>query len=779
MQSRAHGERGIARYLIELATAVERQDAGQVTRYLLNRDLPIPSAVEPLTSTGKLGFTDEAFEASVYHIGSPFELGIPLERIWPSPARRRMRLAVTLYDLIPRLFPAAYLADPRQRRRYETRLELVRRADRILTISEATAADAIGQLGVSAEKVTVVGTGVSERLRPAGDRAATLETLRSTLGWLEPGFVLFTGGIDPRKNVDRLLVAYSLLPEPLRRRHQLVVVCRVTSYQQSVLARRLRELGISDRVSFPGYVPDDQLIMLYQTAELFIFPSLYEGFGLPVAEAIACGAPAIVARNSSLVELVRDERAQFEAQDTRSIRASLERYLSDEALRSELAAVGLDERYRWPTVAAKTRAVYGELEKQPRRLPRRRRRIAFVSPLPPQRSGVADESYRLIAALTHHCDVDVFVEGDAAPLVKAPPGALVKPLHELEAIEAARGGYDRVVYCIGNSEFHAGALAMLRRRPGVVLAHDVRLTGLYWTCSLFRPDLEPRSFHEALHEMYPGLPPEVGSGGGISFEESDRYGVYMAKEVLALSERYLVHSLHASTLARLDANPGDECKIRVVPYANISPDEFIVTRPNGSQTLIGTFGMVAQTKQVHKLVEAFAHVLPRRPEALLAIVGAAPGEYGHAVRERANELGLGHATRFTGFIGEPRFRAWLEHAAVAVQLRDLSNGESSAVVARCLAAGVPTIVTNLGSAAELPDECVLKISRDVTPDALADEILTLVADRSRRSHLRAASLDFARRHSFEHVAKLFYESVVLDRDSVANANLSVRLGDFD
>jgi glycosyltransferase involved in cell wall biosynthesis len=762
VQSRAHAERGIARYLIELAAALEQYDIDRVARYLLNRDLPIPAVVEPLTRSGKLGFTDEQLDATLYHIGSPFELGIPLDQIWPRFARRGMRLVVTLYDLIPRLFPALYLADSQERRRYETRLELVRRADRILAISEATAADAIGELRLADEKVAVVGTGVSERFRPAADRVATLETLRSELRWLEPDFVLFTGGIEPRKNVDRLLVAYSGLPELLRRRHQLVVVCRVSADQRTALRTRLRELGISARVHFPGYLPDEQLIMLYQSATLVVFPSIYEGFGLPVAEAIACGAPAIAARNSSLVELVRDERAQFEAHDTRSIRGALERFLSDEGLRSELAAVRLDSRHTWPDVAKRTAAVYEELERRDRRPWKRPRRIAFVSPLPPQRSGVADESYRLVSALTDHCEVDVFVDGEA-PSITSPPRAEVKPLSQLEAIEAARGGYDRVVYCFGNSEFHAGALAMLRRRPGVVLAHDVRLTGLYWMCSLFRPDLEPRGFYDTLHAMYPGLAPELGRDGGISFEDADRHGVYMAKEVLELAEMYLVHSRHAATLARLDANPGDERKIRVLPYATISPDEFRVRELSSSQELIATFGMVAPTKQVLKLIDTFAHVHSRHTEAILAIVGAAPGDYGEDVRARPRQLALERVVRLTGFVGERRFHAWLEHASLAVQLRGQSNGESSAVVARCLAAGVPTIVTNLGSAAELPDDCVIKVARDVTPDALADAIVALLRDRSRRQELRKRSLEYARDHSFERVAKLFYEAVVLEQ----------------
>ena len=151
----------------------------------------------------------DASEAMVYHVGSPFEY-IRLERIWPRFAHRAgMRLAVTLYDLIPELFPEIYLENPEVNVWYRTRLGLVRRADRVLAISQATAADAVEQLGLPEERVVVVGAGVSERFHPPETATRRCETLAERLPWLEEGYVLYTGGIEPRKNIDRLLEAYA------------------------------------------------------------------------------------------------------------------------------------------------------------------------------------------------------------------------------------------------------------------------------------------------------------------------------------------------------------------------------------------------------------------------------------------------------------------------------------------------------------------------------------------------------------------------------------------
>ena len=170
IQSRGHGQRGIARYLMELAGEFERARPHPVASYLLNPELPIPGSIEPLTHSGRLRFAEPLPSAAIYHVGSPIDVAVPLNRLWPPRARPAMHLIVTLYDLIPLLFPDVYLGDPLTRLKYQTRIELVRRADQILAISEATATDAVEQLGIPSERVTNVGAGVSDRFRPAADR---------------------------------------------------------------------------------------------------------------------------------------------------------------------------------------------------------------------------------------------------------------------------------------------------------------------------------------------------------------------------------------------------------------------------------------------------------------------------------------------------------------------------------------------------------------------------------------------------------------------------------
>lgn len=755
IQSPAHGERGIARYVLELALALERWHPGRISRYVLNPDLAVPAALEPLVADGRLTFSDrlDSSNGRLYHIGSAFEY-IHLDRIWPQAAHdRRLRLVVTLYDLIPKLFPDVYLSEPATRSWYTTRLQLLGRADRLLAISEATAADAVRELGLPADRVVVVGAGVSESFRRPESREGAFAAVRSALPWVEPGYVFYVGGIEPRKNIDRLLEAYARLPDELRARHQLVIVCRVLPAERARLDRQLRKLGVADRVHFPGYLPDELLLALYQAAELFVFPSLYEGSGLPIAEAQACGAPVIASRSSSLLELVRDDEALFDPGDAASIAATLERVLRDDGLRARLGARALDERHTWRGVADRTVAAYDEVLARPTRPRRRRPRIAFVTPLPPQRSGVADYSYRLLARLTDTCTVDAYV--DVGPdEVRVPEGVYVLPLWWLQSLERARGRYDAVVYCLGNSEFHAHALALMRQRPGIVLAHDVRLSGLYTWTAANRPDLEPRGFHGVLSSMYGHrLPPGVGAAGWLSYEDANRYGVYMAQEAIALSQRFLVHSEYAAHIARLDALPGDEEKVEVLGFACPDPEEFPREEPEPAEPIVATFGHVAPVKQTEKVIHAFASIAGEHPTARLAVVGpeGAAGAL-EASRRLVADLGLGDRAVVTGGVDDADLRAWMGRTALAVQLRQTSNGESAGSVADCFAAGTPTVVPAFGSWRELPDECVVKVEREIDAESLAHVLDGLLRDRSRRAMLGRAGRAYAQEHSFAQVA---------------------------
>jgi glycosyltransferase involved in cell wall biosynthesis len=768
-QSRVHGERGIGRYLLESATALERWHPGVVERFLLNPQLKVPGSLEPLTASGRLQFSDrvDAGGATVYHIGSPFEHAVPLEALWPRAAQAGgARLVVTLYDLIPRLFPDWYLADPLTRKHYETCLALVRRADRVFAISTTTEDDAVEHLGVRPERIRMVGTGVASHFARPPDQLAALAAVQTALPAVEPGFLLYTGGIDPRKNIAGLLEGYAALSDDVRRAHQLVVVCAVTAGQRADLEETSRRLLIADRIVITGFVSEELLVALYQATALFVFPSLYEGFGLPVAEAIACGAPVAVSRTRATAELMPEPAAQFDPQEPRSVAEVVSRCLTDRDLNARLGDSQLPTSASWKSVAEQMATAYAELAATGRRVRRRRRpRIAVVTPLPPQRSGVADHSYHLIEALSRYVDVDAALDGSLGTGT-APPGVRVLGPRSFDAADGLAGIYDRVFYCLGNSAFHEVALELLLRRPGVVIAHDVFFTGVYGHLAAARPRVLPDGFDGALRAMYGDRLHAPTAEGAFDFSQANRHGILMARQAIAQSEVFLVHSNHAAQLARLDAARADEHKIEVIPFGGPPAVEDAKERADSDEDfVVGTFGLVSPAKQTAKLIEAWRFVTAKVPTARLAIVGS-EAEPGASIRLEAVTVhcGVGATVTQTGDVPEPAFRDWIARAAIAVQLRAGSSGESSAIVAQTLAAGVPTIVTDIGAARELPDEAVVKVHRDITAPELAEAIVRLLRSPVQRAALARAGRQFAAEHSFQRVAKLLYDRYIANQN---------------
>jgi hypothetical protein len=454
------------------------------------------------------------------------------------------------------------MPDPGVRRAYWARTGIIRQADRVLSVSHATAHDAVRLLGVRQQKLSVTGGGVSESFRPPASRSAARDALRRFRPSIDSEFVLYTGGMDYRKNIAALLQAYAGLPRAVRDQHKLVLAGRLgLSDPRGPFAGQAEALGISNRVVFTGYVSDEELVLLYQSASLFVFPSLYEGFGLPVVEALACGAPAIAGRNSSLIELVNEE-ALFDPADPASIQSALVGALTDGEVLERLRRPDIRRQFTWRKIAALTAAAYEETVPRPRPA-RSRKRILCIAPLPAEGAD-GETTRRLLTALADRCDIDLLVEHRDAQ--EPPPGVELVSREGLARRERLRGGFDETIYWLGNALDYAFPLAVLRGRPGIVVAYNVRLTALYAAAASKRPDLEPRSFIDAIRSFYGNrLPAELADAYALDDAAADRHGFYMAREAIASSKKFFVHFPTALSVARLEAGPGDEQKIDWLP----------------------------------------------------------------------------------------------------------------------------------------------------------------------------------------------------------------------
>jgi len=765
-QSPTYRERGVARYALDYATALVQTVPELVDRVLTRSDLPPVTGVpEALTGGVMSDVPDWDRAGGVFHALSPFDIDTPVRRIWPREASRTgRRLVVTVYDLIPELFPDTYLLDPGVRRRYRARRELIRAADHVMTLSRSAADDVADHLGVPEDRLTVVGAACSAAFRPGGEQHREAELARAAVPGLGERTVVYNGAVEPRKNMEGLIRAFGRLPHEVRRRHQLVLVCRLQPLERNHYEVLARDLGLSDsELLLTGLVSDATLVHLYRSAALVAYPSLYEGYGLPVVEAMACGAPVVASGTSSLRELVAPE-ATFDPSDPDDMARAMERALVDEAYRQRLLDWSAGHRPSWSDVAERAAVVYRSLATRAgggRRQPaawRRRPLVALVTPWPPATSGVAWYSLRLARALAHSVEVEVFVDGDASEESLADPEFSSYPAWSLPDVDSARGGYDAVIACVGNSEHHTGALALVRRHrmPAAVLAHDVRLNGLYRHGAA--RGAVPEGIATVLAELYGGATEEWLTDGWLQPDEAEARGVYLARELIGLARPFIVTSEFAADLARGDARPEDRGRVVVAPFAYPPP----APRPTRLEVpgLVCTFGLVDEVKQPELLLAAFALVHRADAATRLAYVGPIDPALAERYHALAVGLGVAGAVTFTGAVDDDEYESWLTRASVAVQLRATTNGETSAAVADSLTHGVATVVTGIGPAQLLPD-VVAKVAVDATPKVLADVLGGLLHDDEERAARVAGGLAYVAARGFDRGARHLLDALGL------------------
>jgi glycosyltransferase involved in cell wall biosynthesis len=262
---------------------------------------------------------------------------------------------VTIHDMSLRLYPQCHPVRRLLLNRPLMHLA-IKQASAIVTVSDSARRDLLRLHGVNAERVSVVHEAASPAFRPIDDRAE-LEPVRAKYG-LPSRFILYVGTIEPRKNLLRLVDAFG----DARARgipHHLVCVGPY-GWSSRDLSGRIERLGLKDSVHFTGYAKFEDLPAIYNLADFFVFPSLYEGFGLPVVEAMASGLPVITSSTSSLGEIAGDAAATIDPTDTDALAAAMVRLATDHELCRELGERGLrrSRMFSWTQTAKEMLAVY-------------------------------------------------------------------------------------------------------------------------------------------------------------------------------------------------------------------------------------------------------------------------------------------------------------------------------------------------------------------------------------------------------------------------------------
>lgn len=263
---------------------------------------------------------------------------------------------VTVHDLAFIRFTQTFRAYNRAYLDFATRAS-VRRAARVLVVSEHTKREVVGMLGIAPERVVVTPNAVREHFRVPDP--ALLAAFRTKKG-LPERFVLYVGTLEPRKNITTLLEAYATVA----RRHDVpLIIGGGKGWLYDAVFKRLEELQLHDKVQFVGYIEEEELPLWYAAATVFVFPSIYEGFGMPPLEAMACGTPVVTSNSSSLPEVVGAAGITVPPYDPAGFAEAIDRLLRDEDLRDELRTRGFAQTgfFSWRTTAERTLQAYRDV----------------------------------------------------------------------------------------------------------------------------------------------------------------------------------------------------------------------------------------------------------------------------------------------------------------------------------------------------------------------------------------------------------------------------------
>lgn len=798
-----NGHRGIGRYCLSLSQAIVRNRGDHEVYLVLNGEFPesvntIRSVFNallpnenirvwyPLKPSCEAYFkeswfsktsesTREAFLASlnpsVILVSSLFEGMVDNATTSIGSLTSCVPTAVILYDLIPFVYRDLYLQNSEVEKWYERKLNHLRRADLLLTISESTRQECVDYLGFPTDSIISISAAIDKKFRVEKIDELEKATLFQQYG-LDREYVMYTGGVDHRKNIEGLIRAYATLSESLIEKYQLAIVCAMPKPEQERLELFANELGlIKGNIVFTGYVDERSLIALYNLCKAFVFPSWHEGFGLPALEAMACGKAVIASNISSLPEVIGCSDALFNPFDTSSIRDKLGQVLEDEDFRLALEKHSLVQakKFSWDESA---KLAIGELEKLHLRhigdLSKRSRmslrpRLAYVSPIPPDSSGIANYSVELLPELSRYYEIDIVVEQKSA----SSPAMIAN--YQVQTCNWFRDNsekYDRIIYHFGNSHYHRYMLELIQDIPGLVVLHDFYLSGLvshmelasivpgYWQRELYRSH-----GYQAIYDFV---------NNSELREIEDNYPCNLG--VLQAAEGVIVHSQFSSNLANKWYGDSAGEDWACIPLLR-TPAIVGVDRRKSARTALGmtednfvvcSFGLLGPSKLNHRLLSAWlSSPLAKDERCKLIFVGQNfDGSYGDDLRNSIIASGLSDRIIITGWVDGEAFNQYLRSADLSVQLRTSSRGETSAAVLDCMNYGLATIVNANGSMAELPGDGVFQLPDVFTDEQLSEALTVLWKDEFARQALGARAREIIHdHHSPRSCAELYFSAI--------------------
>jgi glycosyltransferase involved in cell wall biosynthesis len=700
--------------------------------------------VDTLTDLAYTRFLAQ-FKADIIHLSFVYDgywSCCPLpDRTLLSPSQI---LSATVYDVIPLIFPDHYLENEDYKKFYLYKSNWLQHADLLLAISETTRQDLIRLLGCQENKVAVIPPYIDKNI--FFPHLATNGEIQERLHKynLTGSFILYVGGDDFRKNIEGLIKSYAQLPEKIREFRQLAIVCYLPLYRKKELLALARHHGLkSNELILTGFVPEQDLPWLYSLCELFVFPSFYEGLGLPVLEAMACGAPVLVSDNSSLRELIDFQEARLNPNNQQNMTFTLNYALERSDFRKKLADFGkikvkeLTSRSVGESIIASfDQAIEIKHDATVRYvqsggLPRRR--LALLTPLPPEKSGIAVYSANFLPYLSQYFDIDIYTT------CTKPDSAILATykVYNISDFSKSAPSYDYILYEFGNSDYHIHMFDFIDQFPGVIVLHDAYLSGiLYWIGRQY-------FIKELIYSHGPIARRIYKSQSRLTNpDETAIKNLPCTRRVLERSLGIISHSSFNLDICRYFYPEIIFDMFQIIPQPIINVPKSTKDEKQALKQILGfsphdkiitSFGHIADTKCHDLLIDSFLASKSLKDDNTIKLIFVGqlpPGSYGELIRQKVASTDANGRIIITDFVDDTRYEQYLKISDIAVQLRRNSRGETSRGVLDALAHGIPTIINDYASnSSNFNNNQTIKISAELNINELSECLENCIYER--------------------------------------------------
>lgn len=391
---------------------------------------------------------------------------------------KKIKKVVIAYDLIPYIFSDNYLTSKEWKAWYHYKVSEFVNADFYLAISENTGKDLVNYLNIPESKIEVVHLGHSSKFRPMDDfeKKSWKIKLANNYG-VDRDFILYNpSNGEKRKNIEKLLDAFALLPDKIKKTHYLVLTSKIDKSRKNELISYARKKGLDKSLVFTGYVSDEELAAFYNLCKLFVFPSYYEGFGLPIVEAMACHAPVIGSNLSSIPEIIGEKEALFNPYDEREIANKIQYALENQGFLDFLSENSKKQvkRFSWDKTAEKILNTILKVATQENEVYdyQKKLKLAIVCPS----HLLSDEllfSREVLDTLSEFYSITLVVDGEKE--ISRDDISIMSSEKFLREFSS----FDRILYYIDGTNEFMFILQLIEEIPGCLLMKCMNLSNLF------------------------------------------------------------------------------------------------------------------------------------------------------------------------------------------------------------------------------------------------------------------------------------------------------------